>query len=597
MKKFLIIIVSMLVACAMLMPAMKGISSNAENVWSMKKIQYDSQLGFSATQFLVQFKELMSLTIVGDQYTTGISSLDNLNRRFAVERIEPTFLLQSIREQNTALFSSTGLDRIYTFIVQEGTDILTAVHAYGQDSNVAYAEPDYIGQGFAAPNDPSFNVQWGLNNDGTNPPGHTGTADADIDAPEAWNIQKGSSNIVVALLDTGVDWDHPDLSARIWSNTDETAGNGIDDDHNGYIDDTRGWDFVNNDNNPMDDHGHGTVNAGIVGADTNNGVGIAGVDWHCKIMPVKVLNQVNWGLYSWWSSGLQYAADNGANVISMSMGGSASNTTLKAAIDYAYGLNCVICVSMGNDNSNTIYYPAAYSNVIAVGAVDTDDTRCVPPDWQTFGMPTGGSNYGSHIDVVAPGNWIYSTVWNNIYQYWAGTSMAAPYVSGLAALLFAQEPTLTNAEIYHIITSTAEDQVGTTTEDTPGWDQYYGYGRINAYQALTYLITPELEIHSILGGTGITAVLNNTGWGDATAISWNISITGGFFVSPRVTSDSIATLTSHTSTELKMSVFGIGLGILFPMPVITVHATCAEGASAVKSIEAKILFSKVIISP
>jgi subtilisin family serine protease len=578
-----------------MMPAIKGVSLDSENIWSPNTLGREYIFGYSTTQFLVQFNKPISLSCVGGRYFTSISSIDSLSDRFDVERIEPTFRLSNIQHQNAALFVSIGLDRIYTFIVPEGTDIMAVVQAYTVDPSVSYAEPDYIGYGFATPNDPSFNVQWGLNNDGTNPPDHPGTADADIDAPEAWDIQKGSSSVTVAMLDTGVDWDHPDLSSRIWSNADETAGNGIDDDHNGYVDDTRGWDFVNNDNNPMDDHGHGTVNAGIVGADTNNAVGVAGVDWRCKIMPVKVLNQNNWGLYSWWASGLQYAADNGADVISMSMGGTSTDATLKAAVDYAYGLNCVICVSMGNDNSNTVYYPAAYSNVIAVGAVDTDDTRCVPPDWQGFGMPNGGSNYGSHIDVVAPGNWIYSTVWNNNYQYWAGTSMAAPFVSGLAALLFAQEPTLTNAEVYQIITTTAEDQVGNPAEDTLGWDQYYGYGRINAHQALEYLLTPQLEISSILGGTGITAVLNNTGWGDATTVSWNISITGGLFVSPRTASGSLGALASHTSTDLTMSVFGIGLGILFPIPVITVRATCAEGASAMKSTEAKILFSKVII--
>jgi subtilisin family serine protease len=458
-----------------------------------------------------------------------------------------------------------------------------------------YAEPDYIGQGFAVPNDPSYKLQWGLHNNGSNPVNHSGKAGADIHAQQAWDIQKGSSTVVVAVLDTGIDWDHPDLSARIWSNTDEIPGNGIDDDHNGYIDDIRGWDFANNDNNPMDDNGHGTVNAGIIGADTNNGVGIAGVDWHCKLMPVKVLDSTGWGLYSWWAKGLQYAADNGAKVISMSMGGTGTNATLKAAVDYAYGLNCVICVSMGNDNSNTVYYPAAYSNVIAVGAVDTDDTRCVPPDWQPFGMQNGGSNYGSHIDVVAPGNWIYSTVWNNNYQYWAGTSMAAPYVSGLAALLFAQLSMLTNVQIYHIITSTADDQVGKPSEDTPGWDQYYGYGRINAERALTYVITPGLEIGPILGGKGITAKLNNTRWVAATSISWNISITGGFFVSPRLETGTIGTLAGGASANLTMSVFGIGLGIIFPIPVITVRATCAEGSSTEKSVQAIILFSQVII--
>lgn len=595
MKKSLILFVCMLISCTMLLPTSGSFVSTVVTARSTTQKQITESGGFSPTQFLVKFTEPLTITVLGDQCTTGIPSIDQLNSEFAVTRIEPTFHETSTKEKNIMLFESLGLGRIYTLVVPDGTDILVAVNAYARDPQVVYAEPDSIGHAFAVPNDPSYNLQWGLYNNGSNPVGHPGKVGADIDAQKAWDIQKGSSNVVVAVLDTGVDWDHPDLSARIWSNTDEIPGNGIDDDHNGYIDDVRGWDFANNDNNPMDDNGHGTVNAGIIGADTNNGVGIAGVDWHCQLMPVKVLDNTGWGLYSWWAKGLQYAADNGAKVISMSMGGQGANDTLKAAVDYAYGLNCVICASMGNDNSNTVYYPAAYPNVIAVGAVDTDDTRCVPPDWQPFGMPNGGSNYGSHIDVVAPGNWIYSTVWNNNYQYWAGTSMACPYVSGLASLLFAQVPTLTNVQVYHIITSTADDQVGKPSEDTPGWDQYYGYGRINAYKALTYVTTPELEIGQILGGTGITAKLTNIRWTAATSISWNISVTGGFFVSPRLFTGTLGSLAGGASSDLTMSVFGIGFGIIFPMPTITVRARCAEGSSTEKSVQAMVLFSQVII--
>jgi subtilisin family serine protease len=551
---------------------------------------------FISTEFLVKFTHdaPVSFSSSGNSIRSGVPSIDRLNNEFSIQNVERTFPYESIKEKNKYLFITIGLDRIYTFEVPKDVNILTAIAAYAANSYVEYAEPNFIGQAHAIPNDPMFTTQWGLRNDGTNPPNHPGTADADIDAPEAWDIETGDSSVIVAMLDTGIDWDHPDLSARIWNNADETV-NGVDDDGNGYIDDIRGWDFANNDNNPIDDHGHGTVNAGIVGANTNNGVGVAGVDWHCKIMAVKVLNQNMWGLYSWWASGLKYAADNGAKVISMSMGGTSSSQTLKDAVDYAYGLNCVIVVSMGNDNSNTIYYPAAYSNVIAVGATDTDDTRCVPPDWQPFGMQNGGSNYGNHIDVVAPGNWINSTVWNNVYQYWGGTSMAAPFVSGLAALLFAKEPTLTNAEVQNIICITAEDQVGNPAEDTPGWDIYYGFGRINAYHALLYLTKPVLGIESIVGGTGIRATLNNTGFGDAIDIHWNITITGGFFVLQREALGNISSIPSGGSTEISMSVFGIGFGLLFPQPLITIYATYAEDLSIEKSVEATILFSQVTI--
>ena len=585
-----------LLLCFSVLPVTGHDPSSSSTLYSNDTGTLVDESAFVSAEFLVKFTHdaAVSFSSSGNIIHSGISSLDSLITEFCVQNVERTFPGERIKPKNICLFTAIGLDRIYTFEVCEEVDIQSAVAAFERNPFVEYAEPNFIGQAHAIPNDPMFNVQWGLRNNGTNPPNHPGTADADIDAPEAWDIETGESSVIVAMLDTGVDWDHPDLSARIWNNADETA-NGIDDDGNGYIDDIRGWDFANNDNNPMDDHGHGTVNAGIVGASTNNGVGVAGVDWHCKLMPVKVLNQINWGQYSWWASGLQYAADNGAKVISMSMGGANPSQTLKDAVDYAYGLNCVIVVSMGNDNSNTVYYPAAYSNVIAVGATDTDDTRCVPPDWQPFGMQNGGSNYGNHIDVVAPGNWINSTAWNNVYQYWAGTSMAAPFVSGLAALLFAKEPSLTNAAVQNIICITAEDQVGNPAEDTVGWDKYYGFGRINAHDALLYLTEPQLDIGSIVGGTRITATLNNTGFGDASDIQWNITITGGFFVLPRETSGSIPSLPGGGSTELSMSVFGIGLGLLFPQPLITVSATCAEESSVEKSVEATILFGQVTI--
>ena len=215
------------------------------------------------------------------------------------------------------------------------------------------------------------------------------------------------------------------LFRSIWQNTPECAGMaGIDDDLNGYVDDCNGYDFANNDGNPQDDQGHGTVNAGIAGAITNNNVGVASLlggpfNVH-RIMAVKVLDNTNWGLYSWWSSGLYYAANNNASVINMSMGGTSFSSTLQTAVNYAWSQGCVVVASMGNCNSSTAQYPAAFTNTIAVGATYTDDSRCVPPDWDFMGYDATcgwvhGSNYGSHIDVVAPGNWIYSTAWDNTY--------------------------------------------------------------------------------------------------------------------------------------------------------------------------------------
>jgi subtilisin family serine protease len=200
-------------------------------------------------------------------------------------------------------------------------------------------------------------------------------------------------------------------------------------------------------------------------------------------MILKGLNNQNWGYYSWWSDAIHYAVDNGANVINMSIGGTDASTTLNDAVNYALSNNVTIVACMMNTNNNTVYYPAAYPGVIAVGSTNPDDKRSHPFFWD----PESGSNYGPHISVVAPGNYIYGLDFqSNTYYgyYWGGTSQATPHVCGLAALLLAQNQSLTPAQIKTLIQSTAEDQVGDPTEDTPGWDQYYGYGRINARNAL-----------------------------------------------------------------------------------------------------------------
>jgi thermitase len=467
---------------------------------------------FAPGVLMVKFAEGVKARVEdkGGSVATGISSIDALNRNYGVEEYIKVFSPEPKSERGRSAYRELGLDRVYRFAAPPEADVRAMVAAYEADPNVEYAEPDYVGHGHYTPNDPSFNVQWGLCNTGSNPPSHPGTADADVDATEVWDSWTVRRGCKVAILDTGVDIDHPDLrhpfnpwEGNISFNYYEIFGwqpgggiPGFDDDGNGYVDDCWGFDFVNgtqsggvwyNDaDGPMDDHGHGTVNAGIAGARTDNGVGVAGLAGspgpldHVWILAVKVLDNNNWGLYSWWAEGLYYAADNYARVINMSMGGTGSSTTLKTAVDYAWSQGCVVVAAMGNGNSSTPEIPAVYSNTIAVGATDTDDTRCDPADWGTG----CGSNFGPHIDVVAPGNWIYSTAWNDTYAYWSGTSMAAPFVSGLAALLMMLSPgTLSPNEIRDIIRSTAEDQVGLPSEDILGWDQYYGWGRINACAA------------------------------------------------------------------------------------------------------------------
>ncbi len=370
----------------------------------------------------------------------------------------------------------------YTIQFPNSTKLQNVIDEYINSGLVEYAEPDYVGNGGGTPNDQYFNRQWSLSNNGTFSLSQA-IPGADIQMKSAWDIEQGDTNIVVAIIDSGNKLDHPEFAGRIWTNKKEIPNNNIDDDLNGYKDDVYAWDFVNSDNMPTDDLGHGTCVAGIIGANANNGIGYAGVDWKCKLMNLKVLNSSNSGLYSWFSQAIYYATDNGAKVINMSLGGSSTSTTLLTAINYAVSKGVIIVACMMNTNSSVAYYPAAYSGVIAVGSTNPNDLRSAPFFWST----SSGSNYGNHISVVAPGNYIYSLnhLSNTNYDtYWGGTSQAAPHVAGLASLLLSQETSRTPAQIRAIIESTAEDTIGNKLEDVVGWDRYYGYGKINAYNAL-----------------------------------------------------------------------------------------------------------------
>ncbi|HUW12396.1 MAG TPA: S8 family serine peptidase, partial [Anaerolineae bacterium] len=455
---------------------------------------------YAADRIIVRFQPgvVPARVVNGPQLAamTGIPGIDGLNRRFGASRLEGLYP-DSAGRRDPVAFASLGMKDIYLLHFAGPVDPPAVAMLYAAQSAVVYAEPDYVGStgqpatnqsqpqvsGAAArlPNDPHFGQQWALLNDGSNPLGAPGTADADVDAELAWDITTGSSSIVVAVLDSGLKWDHPDIASRVWRNSGETPGNGLDDDSNGYVDDVRGWDFVNHDNNPMDDNGHGTNVSSIIGAESNNGQGLAGVDWHARIMPLKNLDDRGRGYYSAFATSIHYAVDNGAHVINMSEGGTVDSTTLSGAIDYAHSAGCIVVGATGNDNRGDILYPAAYANTIAVGATDTDDSRANPFSWG------GGSNYGPEIDVVAPGNRIiglHNTNNTNYSSFWGGTSQAAPHVSGLVALLLAQDPSRSFAQVRNLIRSTAEDRVGPSFEDTPGFDLYFGYGRVNAHAAL-----------------------------------------------------------------------------------------------------------------
>jgi len=362
-----------------------------------------------------------------------------------------------------------------------------------------YVEPNYIAKGSGVlntvPNDSEYNKQWGLKNDGTFS-NTTAVSGADIEMESAWDIELGDSNMIVAVIDTGLRITHPEFSGRIWTNTNEVA-DGTDTDNNGFIDDlVAGWDFINNDNDPTDDHGHGTNVAGIALASGNNTIGYAGVNWNAKVMICKALDENNSGTYAAMASAIYYAVDNGAKVINMSIGGSGNSTTLSDAINYCYDNGVILVACMMNFNNSVTYYPAGYDKTIAVGSTDPDDTRSNPFFWST----TSGSNFGNHIDLVAPGNYMYGLSYNSdtFYgSYWGGTSQATPLVAGVVSLLLSQEPSLTFEEIRTVLRESAEDQVGNPSEDVNGFDIYYGYGRLNAKNALSHQVLGTSDFENI----------------------------------------------------------------------------------------------------
>ncbi|MFN6528904.1 S8 family peptidase [Nostoc sp. ChiSLP03a] len=276
-----------------------------------------------------------------------------------------------------------------------------------------------------------------------------------VKAPEVWAHGYTGKGVVVAVVDTGVDYNHEDLKNNIWTNTKEIAGNGIDDDGNGYVDDTYGWNFADQNNNTLDDNGHGTHVSGTIAGENNN-YGVTGIAYDAKIMPVKALDSSGSGSYSSISKGIRYAVDNGANVINLSLGGSSSNHTLESAINYASSKGVIVVMAAGNDGGSSPEYPARYASKsgIAVGAVDKNNNLA---DFSN----RSGTNPIAY--VTAPGVKIYSSVPNNQYATYSGTSMAAPHVAGIVALMLSANPNLTDAQVRQIVTETAGNSTQTTS--------------------------------------------------------------------------------------------------------------------------------------
>jgi subtilisin family serine protease len=320
---------------------------------------------------------------------------------------------------------------------------------------VEYAEPDHFYNLGATPNDSFYSLLWGLNNTGQTVNGDPGVANNDIDANLAWDLTTGSSSVVVGMADSGIRSTHEDLAANRWTNPGEVAGDRIDNDGNGRVDDTWGWDFWNNDNNPTDDNGHGTHTAGTVGAVGNNGRGVTGVAWTVRLAGLKIGSRTGSVSATAAASAIDYCRIKGIKLSNHSWGGGAFNTTLSNAISAARTAGHLIIAASGNggadgigDNNDSVpQYPANYNfdNVISVMAIDNNGARA------------GFANFGATtVDLAAPGVMVASCYnsSNTSYVYLDGTSMATPHVTGVAALVWSRYPSWTYLDVRNRLLST-----------------------------------------------------------------------------------------------------------------------------------------------
>jgi thermitase len=310
-------------------------------------------------------------------------------------------------------------------VLHSKRDINTLIKIYNKLEEVEYAEPNHVLKAFYTPNDPFFVYQYGPQK---------------VQAPDAWDVTTSNGNIKIAIIDTGVQLNHPELAIKLWP----------------------GYNFVEGNLNPNDGNGHGTHVAGIAGALTENSLGIAGIAPSASIIPVRALDNSGNGTLSNIANAITYSTNAGAKVINLSLGSSQGSITLENAINHAWNQGVVIVAAAGNEASNTLTYPAAYQNVIAVASTDINDQK------------SDFSNYGTWVEVSAPGSAILSTYTGSYYAYLSGTSMACPHVAGLAALLAAQGKN--NVQIKNTILSTCDP--------VPGTGLYWTYGRINANRAV-----------------------------------------------------------------------------------------------------------------
>ena len=475
-------------------------------------------LRFAPNEIIIKFKSDSTATLE-EKTSAGFEaaqfelpgSLDKVNKKFRLRNIKPLLKnfkahrgqIKALLKKDKALLSKRekrilqrlrrapekatvpALDRIYKlqFALAPDESIREVLAAYNKDPSIEYAELNYIVSICKSPDDPLYPLQWSLNNTGQDYPASgkygypPGTPDSDIDAPQAWDVHTGSSEVIIAVVDTGVDVNHRDLQGNIWINSGEIPDNHVDDDGNEYIDDIYGYDFLNNDNDPNDDNGHGTHCSGTIAAGGNNGLDIAGVCWNAKIMALKFLDENGEGFFSDAVTAIYYAAENGVDVISNSWGGPYPSEMMEEVIEYAQSQGVIMAAAAGNNNYAYPHYPAFYENMIAVAATDSDDKRA------PF------SNYGGWVDIAAPGVDVLSlrasqtsigTIYDDYTTTASGTSMACPHAAAIIALIISNHPDASTGVITERLFKTTND----ISAQNPGYDGMLGTGRVNAYKAV-----------------------------------------------------------------------------------------------------------------
>lgn len=428
---------------------------------------------FVAGEVIVRLKDAPVAGITAQSedaaFRTDQASLLRLESRYGVENQGPVFhrVHEQLRQGRLGIASGDVARRSHEllrfYVLKTERDVQATCAELKADPAVGHAQPNYIYYPCETPNDPEFPDQY---------------AHQLIQMEDAWDISTGSRDIAVAVLDTGVDVNHPDLRDNVWVNQDEIGGNGVDDDGNGYVDDVYGWNFGqdNNDITPETDYygsvaNHGTLVSGVIAALGNNGQGVCGVNWQCSVMALRLSLDFT---TEEAAEGLDYAAANGARVINMSFGGDVfgpeGDLVLKTAIDNAYDQGVLLVASAGNSDTSRANYPAGFPNVMAVASTNGEDTK------------TGHSTFGTWVDIAAPGTDIVTTDLGGTYLATAGTSFSSPYVAAVAALVLSHRPDLTHVQVRAILENTTDEVYYGDVDPNLG---YIGTGRVNAYSALT----------------------------------------------------------------------------------------------------------------